>query len=158
MGIEMFMGIEMVTAMSEASSGESREFALGADSEGMRYDQVLARELGLSRSALEPLFEMGAITYRESGRAIKKSDRVGAGDLVQVHFPPTEEIDEEHVITKERATAFLPASHVIIELEYVMMHKKGITFLNRSIIFIGNLFHYSIAVRELMVLFRSIYN
>ena len=94
----MFMGIEMVTAMSEASSGESREFALGADSEGMRYDQVLARELGLSRSALEPLFEMGAITYRESGRAIKKSDRVGAGDLVQVRFPPTEEIDEEHVI------------------------------------------------------------
>jgi 23S rRNA pseudouridine1911/1915/1917 synthase len=64
----------------------------------MRYDQVLARELGLSRSALEPLFEMGAITYRESGRAIRKSDRVGVGDLVQVHFPPTEEIDEEHVI------------------------------------------------------------
>jgi 23S rRNA pseudouridine1911/1915/1917 synthase len=57
------------------------------DSAGMRYDQVIARELGLSRSALEPLFEQGAITHANSGKGIRKSDRVNAGDRIIVKIP-----------------------------------------------------------------------
>ncbi len=84
--------------MSEGSSEDLRELTISAASDGMRYDQVLARELGLSRNALEPLFEAGAITYRTSGRVIKKSDRVRGGDVVHVRFPPVEVIEEEHVL------------------------------------------------------------
>lgn len=84
--------------MSDGSGEDLREIAISEASDGMRYDQVLARELGLSRNALEPLFEAGAITYRTSGRAIKKSDRVRGGDVVRVHFPPVEVIEEEHVL------------------------------------------------------------
>lgn len=92
------METQVEIEMSEGSSEESREITFSAEAEGMRYDQVLARELGLSRSALEPLFEIGAITHRKSGRVIKKSDRVSAGDVVHVHFPSTDQIDEEQVL------------------------------------------------------------
>ena len=84
--------------MSDGSEETSREISFTAESEGMRYDQVLARELGLSRSALEPLFEAGAIVFRDSGRTIKKSDRVSTGDEVVINFPPTQVAQEEHVL------------------------------------------------------------
>ena len=45
--------------MSDGSSEDLRELTISEASDGMRYDQVLARELGLSRNALEPLFEAG---------------------------------------------------------------------------------------------------
>lgn len=85
------------TAMSEIP-GVTHELLMPAESEGMRYDQVISRELGLSRSALEPLFEIGAISYRKSGKTVRKSDRVVAGDCVLVAMPsaePTEEMSVE---------------------------------------------------------------
>lgn len=72
------------------------EIELLEDSAGMRYDQVVARELGLSRSALEPLFEQGTITHASSGKVIRKSDRVNAGDRIIVKMP-TVKVESEAV-------------------------------------------------------------
>jgi 23S rRNA pseudouridine1911/1915/1917 synthase len=75
----------------------AKELVMLADSEGMRYDQVISRELGLSRSALEPLFEKGAFTHAISGKPVRKSDRVIAGEKVIVRIPIVEEKEEVSV-------------------------------------------------------------
>lgn len=73
--------------MSEEGTGEIRNLTMDESYQGMRYDQTLAKELAISRNALEPLFESGAITLRGSGKVIRKSDRVVPGDQVQITFP-----------------------------------------------------------------------
>lgn len=73
--------------MFEENAGQIREVTMAEENEGMRYDQTLAKELGASRNALEPLFESGAISLVKNGRVIRKSDRVTAGDRVQIVFP-----------------------------------------------------------------------
>ncbi|MGA1669748.1 MAG: RluA family pseudouridine synthase [Candidatus Nanopelagicaceae bacterium] len=70
------------------------EIDLHEDSAGMRYDQVIARELGLSRSALEPLFEQEVITHAKTGKLVRKSDRVTPGDKVFVKIPARKEESE----------------------------------------------------------------
>jgi 23S rRNA pseudouridine1911/1915/1917 synthase len=78
--------------MSQKDS-EVHKLVMSGDSEGMRYDQVISRELGLSRSALEPLFEIGAITYSRTGKPLRKSDRVIAGDEVIVEIASVSEVE-----------------------------------------------------------------
>ena len=74
----------------EMSGEQSRELTMPEENAGMRYDQTLAKELGMSRNALEPLFEGGLITLASSGKTIRKSDRVNAGEKVLVRFPTAE--------------------------------------------------------------------
>ena len=73
------------------------ELAMPESAADMRYDQILAKELGLSRSALEPLFESGAIIHLPSGKAIRKSDRVSSGDTVRVTLPASEPSEERYL-------------------------------------------------------------
>lgn len=77
--------------------GESREVELSSNDAGMRFDQCLARELGLSRNALEPLFESGSITSIATGKVVRKSDRVLGGERVLVFFPADIEA-ETHLV------------------------------------------------------------
>lgn len=83
--------------MIEESAGQVREVTMAEENEGMRYDQTLAKELGASRNALEPLFESGAITFIGSGKIIRKSDRVVTGDRVRITFPERELIEPDFV-------------------------------------------------------------
>jgi 23S rRNA pseudouridine1911/1915/1917 synthase len=75
--------------MDDEGVAESREVEMSQSDSGMRFDQCLARELGLSRNALEPLFESGSITAVATGKAIRKSDRVIGGEHIRVSFPTT---------------------------------------------------------------------
>ena len=52
---------------------------------GERIDSALTRVLGLSRTAIVKLLEDGDITT--SNRAMQKSDRVAAGQLIEVLMP-----------------------------------------------------------------------
>lgn len=83
--------------MIEKSAGEVHEVIMAEENDGMRYDQTLAKELGVSRNALEPLFESGAISQIGSGKLIRKSDRVTAGDRVRIIFPERVEIEPDYV-------------------------------------------------------------
>ncbi len=83
--------------MIEKSAGEVHEVIMAEENDGMRYDQTLAKELGVSRNALEPLFESGAISQIGSGKLIRKSDRVTAGDRVRIIFPERVEIEPYYV-------------------------------------------------------------
>ena len=83
--------------MIDESAGQVREIVMAEENEGMRYDQTLAKELGASRNALEPLFESGAITHVRSGKIVRKSDRVTSGDRVQVVFPEREVVAPDYV-------------------------------------------------------------
>lgn len=64
----------------------------------MRCDQSLAREFSLSRNALEPLFESGAVINVGTGRALRKSDRVTKGELIRVTFPSVTTAEEISVL------------------------------------------------------------
>jgi 23S rRNA pseudouridine1911/1915/1917 synthase len=52
---------------------------------GERIDSALTRVLGLSRTAIVKLLEDGDITT--SNQAMQKSDRVAAGQLIEVLMP-----------------------------------------------------------------------
>lgn len=73
--------------MGAEEIAEPREIEMSPADSGMRFDQCLARELGLSRNALEPFFESGLITSIATGKTIRKSDRVLGGERVLVAFP-----------------------------------------------------------------------
>ena len=59
-----------------------------AEESGERIDALLARTLeGLSRSAAQRLLEEGRVTREEGGKALRKSDRVQAGEHITVVLP-----------------------------------------------------------------------
>ena len=66
-------------------SRELRTLSVPEGVAGERIDSALTRVLGLSRSAIVKLLEDGEIT--SSGRNLSKSDRVTAGQLLEVLMP-----------------------------------------------------------------------
>lgn len=54
------------------------------NSAGMRFDSALAQELGISRNAVESIFDNGDCIWAVDGAPVKKSDRVKVGDKVKV--------------------------------------------------------------------------
>jgi 23S rRNA pseudouridine1911/1915/1917 synthase len=54
------------------------------NSAGMRFDSALAQELGISRNAVESIFDNGDCIWAVDGAPVKKSDRVKVGDKVRV--------------------------------------------------------------------------
>ncbi|MGA1415551.1 MAG: RluA family pseudouridine synthase [Candidatus Nanopelagicaceae bacterium] len=68
--------------MTEADS--LREISMPESAEGMRFDSALALELGISRSAVEDIFESGDCIWAVDGEEVKKSDRVKVGDKIRV--------------------------------------------------------------------------
>lgn len=54
------------------------------NSAGMRFDSALAQELGISRNAVESIFDKGDCIWAVDGAPVKKSDRVKVGDKVKV--------------------------------------------------------------------------
>jgi 23S rRNA pseudouridine1911/1915/1917 synthase len=67
---------------------ELRQLTVPEGVEGERIDSALTRVLGLSRTAIVKLLEDGDITTNNS--AMQKSDRVVAGQLIEVLMPATE--------------------------------------------------------------------
>ena len=67
------------------SSRELRTLAVPEGVAGERIDSALTRVLGLSRTAVVKLLEDGDITT--SGRAMLKSERVSAGQIIEVRLP-----------------------------------------------------------------------
>jgi 23S rRNA pseudouridine1911/1915/1917 synthase len=70
---------------------ELRQLTVPEGVEGERIDSALTRVLGLSRTAIVKLLEDGDITT--NNRAMQKSDRVLAGQLIEVLMPATEAKD-----------------------------------------------------------------
>lgn len=68
--------------MSTADS--LHEISMPEEAVGMRFDSALAQELGISRSAVEDIFENSDCTWAVDGAVVKKSDRVKAGDKITV--------------------------------------------------------------------------
>ena len=66
-------------------SRELRTLAVPEGVAGERIDSALTRVLGLSRTAVVKLLEDGDITT--SGHAMLKSERVGAGQIIEVRLP-----------------------------------------------------------------------
>lgn len=87
-----------IVEMTNNMSGEVSDILIPEELDGMRCDQSLARELSLSRNALEPLFEIGAIVNVGTGRTLRKSDRVTKGELIRVTFPAANTEEEEYLL------------------------------------------------------------
>ena len=67
---------------------EEEILSIIAEESGERIDALLARTLeGLSRSAAQRLLEEGRVTSEEGGKALRKSDRVQAGEHITVVLP-----------------------------------------------------------------------
>ena len=67
---------------------EEEILSIIAEESGERIDALLARTLeGLSRSAAQRLLEEGRVTREDDGKALRKSDRVQAGDRITVVLP-----------------------------------------------------------------------
>ena len=67
---------------------EEEILSIIAEESGERIDALLARTLeGLSRSAAQRLLEEGRVTRKEDGKALRKSDRVQAGEHITVVLP-----------------------------------------------------------------------
>ena len=67
---------------------EEEILSIIAEESGERIDALLARTLeGLSRSAAQRLLEEGRVTREEGGKALRKSDRVQAGEHITVVLP-----------------------------------------------------------------------
>ncbi|MTA06669.1 MAG: RNA pseudouridine synthase, partial [Actinobacteria bacterium] len=66
-------------------SRELRTLSVPEGVEGERIDSALTRVLGLSRTTIVKLLEDGDITT--SGKAMGKSDRVVAGQVIEVLLP-----------------------------------------------------------------------
>ena len=67
---------------------EEEILSIIAEESGERIDALLARTLeGLSRSAAQRLLEEGRVTREEDGKALRKSDRVQAGEHITVVLP-----------------------------------------------------------------------
>ena len=67
---------------------EEEILSIIAEESGERIDALLARTLeGLSRRAAQRLLEEGSVTREEGGKALRKSDRVQAGDRITVVLP-----------------------------------------------------------------------
>jgi len=64
--------------------GSSQEISMRENSAGMRFDSALAQELGISRNAVESIFDNGDCIWAVDGAPVKKSDRVKVGDKVTV--------------------------------------------------------------------------
>lgn len=67
-----------------SSIGSSQEISMRENSAGMRFDSALAQELGISRNAVESIFDNGDCIWAVDGAPVKKSDRVKVGDKVRV--------------------------------------------------------------------------
>jgi len=67
-----------------SSIGSSQEISMRENSAGMRFDSALAQELGISRNAVESIFDNGDCIWAVDGAPVKKSDRVKVGDKVTV--------------------------------------------------------------------------
>ena len=82
---------------SATSAGETHEFALSADEEGLRLDRVLAARseaegLGLSRTRLQQLIRDGHVEM--DGAAVRESGvRTKAGARVRLLVPPPQKLD-----------------------------------------------------------------
>ena len=67
---------------------EEEILSIIAEESGERIDALLARTLeGLSRSAAQRLLEEDRVTREEDGKALRKSDRVQAGERITVVLP-----------------------------------------------------------------------
>ena len=67
---------------------EEEILSIIAEESGERIDALLARTLeGLSRSAAQRLLEEGRVTREDDGKALRKSDRVQAGEHITVVLP-----------------------------------------------------------------------
>ena len=67
---------------------EEEILSIIAEESGERIDALLARTLeGLSRSAAQRLLEEDRVTREEDGKALRKSDRVQAGEHITVVLP-----------------------------------------------------------------------
>ncbi len=73
-------------------AGEKKELILSDDGSGMRVDKWLAENLeDVSRSRIESLLEEGRVLV--NGRAVRKSTRLMAADVVIVDIPEPKELD-----------------------------------------------------------------
>jgi 23S rRNA pseudouridine1911/1915/1917 synthase len=72
-------------------SRTSRTLVVPEGVEGERIDSALTRVLGLSRTSVVRLLEDGDITT--SGRAMQKSERVAAGQVIEVLMPEEKNAD-----------------------------------------------------------------
>ena len=105
---------------------EEEILSIIAEESGERIDALLARTLeGLSRSAAQRLLEEGRVTREDDGKALRKSDRVQAGDRITVVLPelaedlplipqdlPLDVVYEDRdliVVNKERGMVVHPA-------------------------------------------------
>lgn len=69
-------------------------FTPGPDDVGTRVDAYLAKERAApSRSFVQKLVESGLVTI--SGRPVKPSYKVAAGDIIEVRIPPPEDVSLE---------------------------------------------------------------
>ncbi len=72
--------------------GEKKELIVSDDGSGMRVDKWLAENLeDVSRSRIESLLEEGRVLL--NGRAVRKSTRLMAADVVVVDIPEPKELD-----------------------------------------------------------------
>lgn len=88
--------------------GETRFLPVPEGIDGMRVDAGLARMLGLSRARMALLIEDGRVWV--NGRAVAKSDRLAAGDQVEIELP--EPATPAPVSAPEEVVAGLSVIHV----------------------------------------------
>ena len=79
---------------------------------GERIDSALVRVLGLSRSAIVRLIEDGDITCE--GRALGKSDRVSAAQVIDVLLPETIEREPIPLTPLEGLEVVYNDDHILV--------------------------------------------
>ena len=79
---------------------------------GERIDSALTRVLGLSRTAIVKLLEDGDITT--SNQAMQKSDRVAAGQLIEVLMPAQKNQDPIPLTPLEGLTVIFNDDDIVV--------------------------------------------
>jgi len=80
------------------SNRELRTLAVPEGVAGERIDSALTRVLGLSRTAVVKLLEDGDITT--SNRPMLKSERVSAGQVIEVLLPGLDQLLLGHLVQR----------------------------------------------------------
>src|SRR5205823_3006946 len=82
------MGAVRTTASTRRPMGDSRTLFVPDGLEGERLDAALARLFGVSRTRAADLAKAGDVHLNH--QPASKSDRVSAGDLLEVSLPPAQ--------------------------------------------------------------------
>jgi len=92
---------------------ETRSIAVPEGLAGERIDVVLSRLFGFSRAFAQEIIDSGGAVV--AGRSVIKSDRVGAGELLEVTFEPKKAPRVEPIIVESMAIVYDDDDVVIVD-------------------------------------------